>query len=484
MKEKNFGFRTPIRRSTKNISGNKVWWELTGWECKIIKSNFIKTNDSSYNFTLNFEDSIKAFDNNYTIIAIWWYFLCNKNCKIKFHIKIDNEIYDKIYNIEWNKLYSLWFDHRVNLDTKINEIEVWVSFYGENLTINYTWLSYWFVNKENFINIEWFSEPYFNSKREICFPEQFYFDNEIILDESESNWAIFILKSCNRCQRFLPINNINQRDSISFSNHCAAKAPCKHANFSNYKILENDLSINELKNFIDKECDENLSLEGDYIRAYYGHQLECKACKKFFVNHALNPLRTSTQHREDWLRRRAIERLIGELLKKEWIYHSFRLKEKKEFDLHIWEKFNKKCFNCEKELSSTNEMHLDHTMPLSYLYPLNETATCLCDTCNSSKSDIFPIDFYKTNKLIELSEKTNIPIEILSSRKSNDLVVNKLKSNLLWFFDIFLQHKDYLKVREWKRACDSIYHSVQKAIKNNDPNFNLKDEYNKLKKEL
>ncbi len=72
-----------------------------------------------------------------------------------------------------------------------------------------------------------------------------------------------------------------------------------------------------------------------------------------------------------------------------------------EFDVYIWENFDKKCFKCKKELSTPKEMDLDHTLPLAYLWPLDSTATCLCPSCNSSKSDKFPKDFYTNKELAE-----------------------------------------------------------------------------------
>ena len=89
-----------------------------------------------------------------------------------------------------------------------------------------------------------------------------------------------VFKGCNRCSRYLPIQT------------------------------ENDQSV---------------------IRSRYGHQLECKACKKYFVNAKLNPMRNPQQCREDGLRRRAIEALVDNLLDEDFIHFTFRKQHKKEF---------------------------------------------------------------------------------------------------------------------------------------------------------
>jgi hypothetical protein len=199
------------------------------------------------------------------------------------------------------------------------------------------------------------------------------------------------------------------------------------------------------------------------------------------VNTALNHLRTSTQHREDALRRRAFELLVRKLLNIDWIYHSFRNLNGIEFDKFIWEKFDKKCFNCDKNIASPRDMDLDHTMPLAFLYPLDETATCLCSTCNSSKSDLFPIDFYKEEQLVKLSTLTGLSMKILSSRFPNERAIKELKNNLKWFFEEFITFEDYNKERDGKKASDSIMHSLQKVINRSFNSFSLIDEYDKIK---
>ena len=136
-----------------------------------------------------------------------------------------------------------------------------------------------------------------------------------------------VAKSCNRCSRFLPIDIENERNTLAYSNHCVSRAPCEHSAFSRYLVVSSE--ANSVAKY----------QHGNKIHSYYGHQLECKVCKKFFVNAPLNPLRNSTQHREDSLRRRAFEVLVSELLGRDWIYHKHRLESGSEFDVFIWEKF-------------------------------------------------------------------------------------------------------------------------------------------------
>ncbi|MDM1521723.1 hypothetical protein HX088_00305 [Empedobacter sp. 225-1] len=480
-KKTTYGFTTPVRRSTKNVTGNKVGGELTGGEYEI-KNLYKLTIDSKSEYykeiKINITDAPNLFLSEDFFSAIGGYFISNYNCIVEIGFKLDgNTIINKTFNLQALEYTSIGLDYSLNKEENIDKtliayIKI-INFNDDKLEINYTHFNAQFISYTDYVdNIE-FYRHYNNSKKEICYPEQFYFDTQIILDGSIPSDINVPLKSCNRCQRKLPINPYNERMQLAFSNHCSTKAPCRHSSFSTYKnISPNNLTIVNLN--------VNNKIENGVYKSYYGHQLECKACKKFYVNAALNHLRTSTQHREDSLRRRSFELLCAHLLKSEWIYHKFKKNIGKEFDVYIHEKFNKKCFKCDKNITKAKDMHLDHTMPLSHLYPLDETATCLCPNCNSLKSDILPKDFYSEAELTRLSEITGIDRETLSSNRPNEKIINLLKSNLKWFFEEFILHPDYQKERDGKKAADSIIHSLQKIINKSQQPYNLIEEYNKL----
>ena len=135
-------------------------------------------------------------------------------------------------------------------------------------------------------------------------PFEEYLSGNVALTEGRR----VVLKSCNRCGRFLPINIDDEMKTLSFSLHCKKRAPCVHSTFRAYEIQNRDeLRPDDLK---------GLKLEDNKVISYYGHQLECKACKKFFVNAPLNPQRNAQQFKEDGLRRRAIEVLVNKLLER------------------------------------------------------------------------------------------------------------------------------------------------------------------------
>lgn len=473
-KQKDYGFKTPVRRSTNNITGNKVGGNYSGGECKIVPFWEAQLIDGNLlaEVKISANKRKEIFHRDLAVLAIGGFFYPSEQITINFEIEAFSTYrHTAIVGKDHFEKVGLSVDLKtVELDA-LDNIKFKIEIQGASSTsVRYWGIDFGFIDYKYFENNDVF-DVFFNSKKTICYPEQFFFgNNQKTFQSASTSLTPLIIKSCNRCQRFLPINHISERKQLSFSNHCSTKAPCSHGSFSNYKIESTFLDSIQLELFIKSTP---YTLFENSIISYFGHQLECKACKKFFVNSALNHLRTSTQHREDSLRRRAFELLIRELLGIEWIYHSFRKKHEQEFDKFIWEKFGKKCFNCEVDLSTPSEMDLDHTMPLSGLYPLDETATCLCPTCNSSKSDLYPKDFYSHDKLIKLSELTKIPIKILNSNRPNQSVIDRLEKRQDWLFNDFLQFEEYTRTRDGKRVADSITHSLQKVINNSQRPFNL-----------
>jgi len=286
-----------------------------------------------------------------------------------------------------------------------------------------------------------------------------------------------VLKACNRCARLLPIDIRNEQNSLGFSNHCVQRAPCQHGAFSRFTVQE------ETK--VDPELEGKVSRNPASLTvvSYYGFQLECRACKKFKVNAPLNPMRNATQHREDGLRRRAFEQLVGYLLQRDWIFFTFRRKYGREFDEFILSKFDHRCFACGKALPTTNDMNMDHTLPLNYLWPLDDTATCLCDTCNSQKNDQFPFEFVRyqqEGRLEALAKITGLDPGVLSSRRKviNMAAVDRLRQEIVWFFDTFLMDPEYQKVRQGKKAADLIVASLTRIFREMNVGWNLVSEYN------
>lgn len=274
------------------------------------------------------------------------------------------------------------------------------------------------------------------------------------------------LKACNRCARYLPINTFNERAGLSFSNHCTAehRRPCKHSGFGKLTNFDDDDAILQLD---------------------YGFQLECRFCKKFEVNAALNPKRTAGQMKEDGARRRYFELFLSELSGGS-PQLLFRLEnDGLELADYIWEKFSRRCFNCGLHISSAKEMNLDHTRPLAFLWPLDKTATCLCVDCNSSKRALPPVDFYSRSQLEQLSRLTGLSMQELTNPGPNLAAIRILEEKKEWFFTEFLVRPELARIREGKRTADLFVKALQKVLASDSGiSWNLAAEYRARKTNL
>lgn len=251
------------------------------------------------------------------------------------------------------------------------------------------------------------------------------------------------LKNCNRCARYLPVNTANERNHLSFSNHCTAESrlPCKHSTFSKLRRKE--------------EKEVSLSLQN-------GFQLECRFCKKFQVNAAHNPQRTKAQMREDGHRRRALEMLVAEATQQHSLLgHRARYGDQELFDA-VLERFDYKCFQCGIELDE-NTVQLDHTRPLALLWPLDESATALCKDCNTAKRDSPPAEFYTETQLERLAKLIHIDFDELRRMRANEEVLETLWCKRDWIFSEFFESENLQKIREGKDTRQLIAKALDKA---------------------
>ena len=265
------------------------------------------------------------------------------------------------------------------------------------------------------------------------------------------------LKSCNRCGRFLPVNlPPHERSTLSYSNHCVSRAPCKHASFGRIQDADTPGVVHTM---------------------HYGFQLECRFCKKFFVNAALNPQRTAGQMKEDGARRRAFEVLLEHLYRGSL---QLRYKTRSGPDLadEVYQRFGGRCFKCGIKMASAREMNLDHTRPLALLWPLDEHATALCADHNSEKRDRPPNEYYSTVELARLAEKTNLSLVELSDPTPNADAIMLLGDRLDWFFDEFIPSGQLDRVREGKATAALLVKAIQRAIDRlpGGPPYNIVEE--------
>ncbi len=161
-----------------------------------------------------------------------------------------------------------------------------------------------------------------------------------------------------------------------------------------------------------------------------GRQGECRLCKKVY-NTIKNQTRLSDQHREAAQKRRLYLDLAG----------GQKIDSRK-----ILRRFENKCFKCGKDLSnaSQKEWHLDHTLPVYYLWPLTTiNATLLCQEHNSEKAGKWPFGYYSTEELKRLAVMTGIPYDILCGKPQyNPDALERLR-NLKYVEQLLIKYIHY-----------------------------------------
>ena len=442
------------RRTTTRKSGYKTHPETTGGEFRTvcIESTFLKKGRSKEISVRLPQQSKREF------VGFGGLFSSNVAIKVEVVGDIPGRFLLKAYLYpNWSKIGSMWLSER-----RTSEAIIRFTALEDTHLATYDFRGgivghrhYEDARPELFGNMYQFA------------PEALFITTDGELNESPADYHVaeapdftLYLKSCNRCARYLPINVQDERATLSYSNHCVAahRRPCSHKGFG---LLTN------------RETGATLKLD-------YGFQLECRFCKKFEVNAALNPMRTAAQMKEDAARRRAFELLLMELFG-ESSQLRYRHEHGRELTDDIFEKFGRKCFKCGDPFGTANEMDLDHTRPLALLWPLDGTATALCGDCNSEKRDRSPVDFYTPEELRELAKITGIPIDELRRPTPNMAALKCLHKRLDWFFDKFLRRSEMLEERDGKVTGELLVKALQKVLNKCDggPLFDLHAEHEK-----
>ena len=465
--------RTYRRRGTTRESGYHTCEDTTGGECRIVYSE--KHISSSKKESIIFHRDelvlVELFEKGISLIAFGGYIHSQSKSDVKFKMTYQYEGLQYEYQTPDKKVLeegcwsNIGFDveQTINRDSRIFDVTVTMEISGFAYNaLEFISFDFNVVSKDEFVDtscaVSFYQKTYMHVPYLYYLNSALPFEEYLVSSTTLTKGRRVVLKSCNRCGRYLPINMDDEMKTLSFSLHCKKRAPCVHSTFRAYTIQ----NIAELS----KDDLRGLRIEDNKVVSYYGHQLECKACKKFFVNAPLNPQRNAQQFKEDGLRRRAIEVLVNDLLHTNLVHFEFEHRTKKEFSEFIWKKFDKRCFKCgpKSKPIELGEMALDHTMPLAYLYRLDESATCLCSSHNSQKSDHFPVDFYSEDELKRLSEITGISIEKLHTKAVNQEVLDLLIKNIVWFYDEFLMDADYQKIRDGIRTSDKINDSLKRII--------------------
>ncbi|QIZ78065.1 HNH endonuclease [Ferrimonas lipolytica] len=446
-----------VRRTTTRKSGFKSHPDSTGGEYKTESvTPILLEAGKTLTFVFNFPRS-----DGQTYVGFGGFYQCEDFVQITFNNpnSSKNE-FSRRTPPDTSKFGSMWIANGLSEPVTISfnsEVDTYLAIY--NFECGLIWHEAFDAAREND------QTGYLNSMHSIMPEAGFYTEDGQVSFNYESplkyiNPNINLhLKSCNRCARFLPINLNNERETLAFSNHCVAKAPCTHKGFG---LLTN----------IDT---------GEAVDLHYGYQLECRFCKKYFVNMPLNWQRTAAQMKEDGQRRRNFELLIAEIYQQS-PQLSYRTQTGRELLDDVWSRFKGQCFNCNNPIQNKRKMHLDHTRPLALLWPLDGTATALCATCNTSKRDRPPSQFYSPQQLNQLSLLTGLSVEELTVPEPNHEVIKELLARLDWLYEDFLTKPALLMERDGKITAELVVKALDKVLRRSQQveyDFSFVNEYNR-----
>ena len=351
-------------------------------------------------------------------------------------------------------------------------------------------------------------EKFYNSLSRGIFSHQLYYlDHEEPMPLTPTNHPqddfeqgdVVVLRKCSRKGgRFLPVEYEREKSNdrkykISFSTHC--NDGCDHGDdefpmVNKFRILTEQSTVplenlpDELDELVsDKDSDQYLEQDSSelILDLHLGNQAECRACKKFEVNDEGNPKRTPAQHNEANDKRSVKEFIAYKELEKPPYDKKFNRNNDQTFRNYVWERFDRQCFKCGKKLSDPDSddslMHLDHTLPASKLYPLDEYATCLCNDCNQEKGNRYPVDYYRDEKMEKLSEVTGIDSSRLKTKKPNTTVLESLVENPEDLFEEYLNHDACNKEYDGTLVADKIVSDINDLLEEAGIDIRIENEY-------
>ncbi len=166
-------------------------------------------------------------------------------------------------------------------------------------------------------------------------------------------------------------------------------------------------------------------------------QGECKMCKDLY-NTLKNETRLTEQHREAADTRRLLRELSGETARIQDI-------------AGLVDRFEHQCFNCGTELADHpgqgDGFYMDHTLPVSWLWPLEFGPTILCQKCNGEKGDRWPKEFYRDPRVLRsLATRTGIAFELLAGNPTfYPRAIQEIKDHPTSIIERWVKYPDKLK---------------------------------------
>lgn len=210
------------------------------------------------------------------------------------------------------------------------------------------------------------------------------------------------MKTCNKCNQSKELTEFNKhpKSSDGYLNQCKS---CVKQRKAEYYIRDKDKIRTKHKEYYNQNKDVLTSNMKEYYKEHKEHIIEqhkeykethTELYKEYNKNWRENNREYYNQKQnETWRKRRA---------KKLGVHETYS-KQDKEQTLVL---FNQSCANC----GVTENLHIDHHYPLSKGYPLTmQNAVVLCGSCNCTKGDKLPEEFYTKETLDYINEKLSPP---------------------------------------------------------------------------
>jgi hypothetical protein len=269
--------RTYRRRETTRESGYHTCEDTTGGECRIVYSE--KHICASKSEVLIFHrDELKLvelFEKGISIIGFGGYIHSQSKAEVKLMITYVYEGTRYEYQEPEKKMLEegCWsnigfhVEHTINKEMLVHDVTVTMIINGFAYnSLDFISFNFDVINKDEFLDtscsVSFYQKTYMHIPYLYYFVSDLPFNTYLVNDIKLLKGRRVVLKSCNRCGRYLPINIDDEMKTLSFSLHCKKRAPCVHSTFRAYTITNIDvLKKDDLCHFAEVIANTNTPLE-------------------------------------------------------------------------------------------------------------------------------------------------------------------------------------------------------------------------------
>ena len=233
-------FKAPKRRSTRQRSGFSVEGKKSGRQAVIIRSQHFQVKSDTLSFVFEKLDCPlpPQFNETAGIVAVGGYVKAAHACSLSLRVEASDPLDESVIaanNVNVNVPANSWFKFGTSAEVQnasaydVVKVMATVTFKRDSLQP----LDAIQVFGINVDTVTAYTEKplrsRYNQNTDLYYPEIFYLrhDEPFIIHPiakygdivSEGLSDQVMLKACNRCSRFLPIDYLNENNALGFSNH-------------------------------------------------------------------------------------------------------------------------------------------------------------------------------------------------------------------------------------------------------------------------